>query len=77
MRQQREQLDAWLAKTGRVLTIEIGAGTHIPTVRHMSEFQTGPLIRINPTDAAVRNERDVKLKMGGLPALHAIWSAMA
>jgi NAD-dependent SIR2 family protein deacetylase len=64
MRQQHARLDAWLAETRRVLTIEIGAGTHIPTVRHMSEFQSGPLIRINPTEAEVRDERDVGLVIG-------------
>lgn len=47
--QQRERLDAWLGKVHRVLTIEIGAGKHIPMVQHFREFQPGPLIRISLT----------------------------
>lgn len=77
MRQQRARLDAWLGKAKHVLTIEIGAGSHIPTVRHMSEFQIGPLIRINPTEPIVPRDSDVSLKMGGLAALRGIWQAMA
>ena len=34
---QREGLNEWLADAGRIVVVEIGAGTDIPTVRHFSE----------------------------------------
>ena len=76
MQQQRSRLDEWLGRVKRVLTIEIGAGSHISTVRQMSEFQIGPLIRINPTNPTAPRDKDVNLKMGGLEALSGIWEAM-
>jgi len=74
--QQQARLDEWLGRVNRVLTIEIGAGSHISTVRQMSEFQTGPLIRINPIKPTVPRDKDVSLKMGGLEALTRIWGKL-
>lgn len=55
---QCQRLQQWLSSVpvGKLVVIEIGAGTALPHVRHQSErwshrFQT-PLIRINPVDAS-------------------------
>jgi hypothetical protein len=34
---QRQRLEAWLGTTARPVVIEIGAGSHVPTVRWFSE----------------------------------------
>jgi NAD-dependent SIR2 family protein deacetylase len=49
-----KRLDAWLATVERLVVIELGAGTHISTIRRASEQvalkRRCPLIRINPRD---------------------------
>lgn len=58
-----------------LVTIEIGAGTAIPTVRRYGELAsaaTGALIRINPREPQVRHDRGISLPMGALDALTAI-----
>ena len=50
---QQQRLEQWLAAVDRLVCIEIGAGTHIPTVRLFSESCGGRLIRINPREPEV------------------------
>lgn len=54
---QSHRYSAWRqqlrAQGKRLVAIEIGAGTAIPTVRYECEHQTDKLIRINPRDAVV------------------------
>jgi len=74
---QKARLDEWLAAVRRLVIIEIGAGTAIPSVRHFGEFQDGFLIRINPTDADLPDgRRGISLAMGGYEALTLIQSAL-
>ena len=61
--------EKWLSKPGKLVVIEIGAGTDIPTCRWESERQNGLLIRINPRDASCPNDNDISLPLGGLEAL--------
>ncbi len=72
---QRKRLDAWLSKVDRPVVIEIGAGSHVPTVRWFSETLGEPLVRINPTEPDIPG-RGVSLPMGGLAALEGIRSAL-
>ncbi|WP_341905301.1 Sir2 family NAD-dependent protein deacetylase [Polaromonas sp. YR568] len=67
----------WLAKIAenqaRVVVVEIGAGTAIPSVRRFShrishEFD-GCIIRINPREPQVPSSRDISLPSGSLEAL--------
>lgn len=75
---QKARLDEWLATVRRLVIIEVGAGTAIPSVRHFSEFQEGFLIRINPTDALLpEGKRGISLPMGGLQGLSRIQAALA
>ncbi len=72
---QRRRLEQWLRTTHRPVVIEIGAGSHVPTVRWFSETLGEPLIRINPTEPDIPG-RGVSLAMGGLDALSGIRAAL-
>lgn len=73
---QRRRLENWLAKVSHPVVIEIGAGSHVPTVRWFSESLGEPLIRINPTEPEIPG-RGVSLSCGGLEALAGIRAALA
>jgi len=76
-RQQATRLNAWLGAVQKLLIIEIGAGTSIPSVRHFGEFQEGFLVRINPREAQLPGgRRGVSLAMGGLEALRMIQASL-
>lgn len=71
--QQQRLLDAWCAKAGsRLLTIELGAGTAIPSVRRYGEYHSSVLIRINPRESTVARSRDVSLPLPAAAALEAL-----
>jgi NAD-dependent SIR2 family protein deacetylase len=78
--QQRGLLDAWLSKVRRPLVIELGAGTHIPSVRYFGNevmrHHGGRLIRLNPRDADVPSSLDVAIRVGALAGLQAIDAAL-
>jgi len=57
----------------KLVIIEIGAGEHIPTVRHESEYTAreldGFVFRINPRDYEIGEDIGVGIPMGGLDGL--------
>ena len=72
-RLESKWLESLAEHQARVVVVEIGAGTAIPSVRHFShrishEFG-GCIVRINPTDSRVPTARDIGLKIGSLEAL--------
>jgi len=67
---------SWRASLDRLLVIEIGAGTAVPSVRLFGEQQGTPLIRINPDDASTAADRGVSLPMSGIAALRGIEAAL-
>lgn len=70
---QYQRLQQWLAGLARPVCIEIGAGTHIPTVRSFSEQCGGRLIRINPGEPAVPDpDNGLGLPLGALSGLGAL-----
>ncbi|WP_153146430.1 Sir2 family NAD-dependent protein deacetylase [Dechloromonas sp. H13] len=74
---RQERLSAWLSKVERLVTIELGAGKAIPTVRRFGASMKGPLIRINPTDEAIGSSREgVAIRLGALDALNGIADAL-
>jgi NAD-dependent SIR2 family protein deacetylase len=75
-RAQEARLRAWLRTVERLVVIEIGAGTAIPTVRYFGEAQRGPLIRINPREAQIRSDDDVSLPMTGVEGMRGIAAAL-
>lgn len=72
---QHRRLQNWLHKVERLLVIETGAGTNIPTVRLTSESAGGWLIRINPDEPGLGSAEGVSLPCGGLEALRSIEAA--
>lgn len=73
---QNLQQKKWLSSAEKPVIIEIGAGTDIETVRHftheISRFDSGHIIRINPTDCKTRSNGDIGLASGALESLEAI-----
>ncbi len=75
-RAQWARLDAWRAGVERLLVIEVGAGTAVPSVRLFGEGLAAPMIRINPREAAAHAECDVALALRGGEALAGIEQAL-
>jgi NAD-dependent SIR2 family protein deacetylase len=56
----------------RLVVVELGAGTGLPTVRRQAELASaanGALIRINPREPEIRHGRGVSLPVGALEGL--------
>lgn len=73
---QQRALEVWLRSVSAPVIIEIGAGSHVPTVRWFSESLGEPLIRINPTEPEIPGQ-GVSLAEGGLAALEGIHAALS
>ncbi|MBN8442068.1 MAG: NAD-dependent deacetylase [Thauera sp.] len=72
---QQWRFAQWRRGVDRLLVIEIGAGTAVPSVRFFGESQGAPLIRINLREAATTSD-NVSLAMTGRDALHGITAAL-
>jgi NAD-dependent SIR2 family protein deacetylase len=81
-REQQRRFDEWLAglQTRRVVVLECGAGTAIPTIRRIGEWvagrSLGTLVRVNPAVEAAA-ESVVTLEMPALRALTLISEALS
>ncbi len=66
-----EYLENWLKKAQRLVTIEIGIGPAIASVRRFAQRQKGKLIRINLSDAELPSgkKKGVSFEMPGLLTL--------
>ncbi|MDP2004963.1 MAG: Sir2 family NAD-dependent protein deacetylase [Rubrivivax sp.] len=73
---QEARLQRWLGGAGRLVVVEIGAGTAIPSVRHFSQTaltdHDAVLVRINPREAEVSRRRDISIAGPALATLRAI-----
>ena len=69
---QRERYHEFLANAGKLVIIEIGAGTAIPTVRRQAENINAPLIRINIRESALINQYGVSISLGAKETLSKI-----
>lgn len=75
---QYQRLQQWLGTVERLVCIEIGAGTHIPTVRRFSENCGSRLIRINPGEPQVPDPATgIRLALGGLDGIARLHAACA
>lgn len=75
--QQRHRFQRWLAGVRRLVVVELGAGTAIPSVRMTGERTGAPLIRINPREPQVGDSHGIGVQAGALAALQAmdaLWS---
>lgn len=75
--QQWARWQQWLRTVNpdRLVTIELGAGLAVPTVRIECESQSGTLIRVNPAEADVP-PGGISLPVGALQALRTIDAEM-
>lgn len=73
---QTINLKQWKAEVKRGVVIEIGAGKAIPTVRHFSQNQKWPVIRINPFEADLNGAEGVALSLRGADAMAGIQTAL-
>ncbi|CAI7981131.1 hypothetical protein FRAHR75_90039 [Frankia sp. Hr75.2] len=63
-------LDALAGAGRRLVVVEIGAGTAVPTVRRMAESAAGGrLIRVNPAPDRLSPGSGVSVRLGALAAL--------
>jgi NAD-dependent SIR2 family protein deacetylase len=72
---QLDALTEWRRAQQRLVVIEIGAGTAVPTVRRQAELASaasGSLIRINTREPEVRHGRGVSLPAGAAEALRTL-----
>lgn len=74
--QQQRELEGWRCRAGRLVIVEVGAGTAVATVRAfghalLREHQA-VLLRLNPREPQVPRPQDVGLAMPALAALEAI-----
>lgn len=76
--EQSRSYSAWrrLTENRRTVTIEIGAGTVIPTVRHESETTPGRTVRINPRNSD-GCENTISIPLGALDAIRRIDAVLA
>nr|WP_133848726.1 Sir2 family NAD-dependent protein deacetylase [Labedaea rhizosphaerae] len=69
-----DEVNAWSRRNrgARLVAVELGAGTAIPTVRRRAELasaSSGALIRINPREPEIRHGRGISLPMNAALAL--------
>ena len=82
---QQRQEDAWLQALARararVVLVELGAGTAVPSVRYFGQYVghavNARLVRINPRESAVQHPQDVAIASGALAALEQIDALLA
>ncbi len=72
-----DTLTAWRRerRSARLVVVELGAGTGVPTVRRYAELTSaasGALVRVNLREAELRHGRGVSLAMGAAAALTAV-----
>ena len=80
---QQQAQQRWLAQLhseSKVVLVEIGAGTAIPSVRNFSQYMSeqygARIIRINPREPEVANSWDIAIASGALDALVGIDAAL-
>ena len=70
------QFESWLPWLQKPVVIELGAGTHVPSIRNLSarlaQHHHCPLIRINPDDCTTPYPQSIGLQGGALSVLTAI-----
>lgn len=77
---QLNALNEWRRAQRNLVTVELGAGNAVPTVRRFAELAsaaTGSLIRINPRESQVRHGRGISIADNALSAVTAIDALLA
>ncbi len=66
----------WLERAGRLVVMELGAGTAVPSVRMMGARTKAPMIRINPGEPAVSHPESIGLAVTVLEGVLGIQQAL-
>jgi NAD-dependent SIR2 family protein deacetylase len=74
---QYARFAAWRRRVDRLVVVELGAGTDVPSVRRMAEAQRAPLVRINPREPDVAPGRGIGVPLGARDALLALHDRLA
>lgn len=73
---QEERLQRWLGSVDRMVTVELGAGTALPTIRRFSERHGPRVIRINVREPQIDPAKGIGIQGGALETLVALASAL-
>ncbi|WP_026228826.1 SIR2 family NAD-dependent protein deacylase [Paraburkholderia atlantica] len=73
---QEERLRRWIGTVGRMVTVELGAGTALPTIRRFSERHGPRVIRINLREPQIDPANGIGIQGGGLETLVALDQAL-
>ncbi|MFP3554915.1 Sir2 family NAD-dependent protein deacetylase [Paraburkholderia sp. SIMBA_049] len=74
--QQEARLQQWIASVGRLVTVELGAGTALPTIRRFSERHGPRVIRINLRESQINPANGIGIQGGALESLVALDQAL-
>ncbi|HVE10838.1 MAG TPA: Sir2 family NAD-dependent protein deacetylase [Paraburkholderia sp.] len=75
-RQQLLRLGRWLTGVKRLVVVELGAGSALPTVRRFSERHGPRVIRINPREAGIATHVGVGIAGGAVESLRRVDACM-
>lgn len=75
-RQQQARYNAWYRRAGGIVTIELGAGVRVATVRRFSETTGRHLVRINPQSEPLLPSNATHLRVGALAGIRAIYAEL-
>ena len=76
-RAQQHRYIAWHRAAPSVVTIELGAGTRVATLRRISETTGQHLIRINPQHESIVPTQATHLRVGALEGIRLIYAELA
>lgn len=74
--EQQARWEAWRQQVSRLVVVELGAGTALPSIRMFGERLRTPLIRLNPGETAGSGPQLLKLPLGALAGLQAMDEAL-
>jgi NAD-dependent SIR2 family protein deacetylase len=74
--EQEARLQRWIASVGRLVTVELGAGTALPTIRRFSERHGPRVIRINLREPKIDPPKGIGVQGGALETLVALDHAL-
>ena len=69
---QRDQFMRWRSATKRLVVMELGAGTAIPSIRRLGEGLGAPLIRVNVREPHVCKDGDISVAASAMHFLQCL-----
>jgi NAD-dependent SIR2 family protein deacetylase len=73
---QEQRLQRWIDSVDRLVTVELGAGTALPTIRRFSERHGPRVVRINLRDPQIDPVKGIGIQGGALEVLIAVDQAL-